>query len=407
MKKSFNLSHFLNVIFIIGGIFAIFAFPQTKLQIDERGYNLWLSKRLFLLISYSLNILGAVFLPLWKPEKIFTALIEKTPKNNMLKVFSILFFAFNSFLIPYLALFDGNQFIVKGYPTIWTVWWLSFLSGISLFLAFKENVNDLLSSDERQHPITDKLPILFGISLLIIGVLSRVALFLPTISSYPFSLGWSEGSRYYYASLFFSQSLYGEEIPWTFLHPTRYILQSIPFLLGKMPIWLHRSWQVILWIGLTAITSLSLAKRITRKKSLNFVFLSAWMFVFLFQGAVYYHLLIAVTIIFLGVKRDKPTLSFLAVILASLWAGISRLNWMPVPAMLAIMLYFLEEPVSKTPNLWQYLKKPILWGITGTASALFSQNIYIFISGNTNNLSAFGSSFTSLLLWYRLLPNDT
>jgi hypothetical protein len=84
----------------------------------------------------------------------------------------------------------------------------------------------------------------------------------------------------------------------------------------------------------------------------------------------------------------------------------SRLNWFPVPAMPAIMLDLLEEPLRRAGNLWRYLVKPAIWAVFGIAAALLGQAFYIAISGNSD-LAAFGSSLTSDLLWYRLWPNDT
>ena len=390
MKKTSELTIFLKMFLIIGAIFALFAFYQSWLQIVEHGYNIWRSNRLFLLIGYSLNVLGAISLFRWTPEKIILAIERKIAENSSLKALGIAVLFLSSAVLPYLALFDVNQFLARGFPLLWVAWWLSFVAAVSLYLGFRVS-----------------LPKLFGLSILFIGVIARSASFVPTVSSYPFSQGWSEASRYYYASLFFSESLYGEELAWSFLHPSRYILQSFPFILGELPLWFHRLWQVILWVGISTVTSLALAQRVARKKSLFYLSLAAWFFIYMFQGAVYYHLQISVIIILLGVRREKANLSFIAVVLASLWAGISRLNWVPVPAMLAIMLFLLEEPVSNYRNLWHYLKKPIIWTITGVGAALASQSLYVLWSGNTDNVASFGSSFTSSLLWYRLLPNST
>ncbi len=334
--------------------------------------------------------MGALTLFVWKPEKTLAIIESKIPSTLFLKILGIAILFLNSAILPYFALFDINQFVAQGFPLLWVAWWLSFIVALTLYLGFRSS-----------------LPKLFWFSLLVIGVFAKTASFFPTVSTYPFSLGWSEASRYYYASLFFSERLYGERLSWSFLHPSRYLLLSIPFFFENLPLWFHRLWQVILWIGISTSTSLALTHRVARKKSLFYLSLAAWFFIYMFQGAVYYHLQISVLIILLGVKREKPKLSFIAVILASLWAGISRLNWIPVPAMLAILLFLLEEPVSNFRNLRHYLTKPILWTITGISAALASQSLYAVWSGNTDNLSSFGSSFTSSLLWYRLLPNST
>jgi hypothetical protein len=102
----------------------------------------------------------------------------------------------------------------------------------------------------------------------------------------------------------------------------------------------------------------------------------------------------------------------IAVIAASLWAGVSRVNWFPMPALIAIAIYLLETPVGTVASppfkRWmQYLAQPALWLIAGLASALIAQAAYIPLSGNAGNAGAFASSFSSALLWNRLWPNET
>jgi hypothetical protein len=80
--------------------------------------------------------------------------------------------------------------------------------------------------------------------------------------------------------------------------------------------------------------------------------------------------------------------------------------------MIAVAIYLLETPVNTTSSLsfkrmMQYLFLPTLWTVAGLASALIAQAAYIPLSGNANNVEAFGSSFSSALLWYRLWPNET
>jgi len=133
-------------------------------------------------------------------------------------------------------------------------------------------------------------------------------------------------------------------------------------------------------------------------------FVAAWAFLYFFQGAVYYHLHICVILILAGVSVKHPWRSLLFVILASIWAGISRVNWFPVPAMFAIAIYLLETPLEN--KSWRYWITPFVWGISGLISAVISQFVYIRISGNAD-VSSFGTSFTSDLLWNRLLPNET
>jgi hypothetical protein len=232
----------------------------------------------------------------------------------------------------------------------------------------------------------------------------EIATYLSSISAYPFTMSWSEASRYYYASLYFSNQLYGMSVPPTVLHPSRYLLQSAPFLIPNSPLWLHRLWQVILWIGLTWITAWLLTRRLSIPDRLRRWMLISWAFLFLLIGPVYYHLLVPVILLLWLFDRQSFWKSLIAVLLASVWAGISRINWFPVPAMLAAALYFLEEPVQKRP-LWRYLVLPVIWAGLGTATAFGAQALYMNLSGNPPD--QFSSSLTSDLLWYRLFPNST
>jgi hypothetical protein len=75
--------------------------------------------------------------------------------------------------------------------------------------------------------------------------------------------------------------------------------------------------------------------------------------------------------------------------------------------MLAIGFYLLEEPVSSYRDFWRYMLIPTMWLALGLLAALASQSLYIYWSGNQGNLSAFGSSFTSDLIWERLWANPT
>ncbi len=106
----------------------------------------------------------------------------------------------------------------------------------------------------------------------------------------------------------------------------------------------------------------------------------------------------------LFVSPKHPWRSLIAVIFASLWAGVSRVNWFPMPAMIALTIYLMEVRYSNT-RILEYLKWPFLWTISGLLAALAAQAAYIPLSGNANNPEIFASSFTSDLLWYRLWPN--
>jgi len=279
----------------------------------------------------------------------------------------------------------------------WMCWWVILLAAAALKIAFRGTWQGG-----------------FAAALVLLGIAFEIFFRYGYVTDYPLSLGWSEGSRYYYASLFFSKWVYGESFPLSTLHPTRYMLQSFPFLFPSLGIYAHRLWQFLLWIGLTAGASISITKRVFNEEKAIRWLTTGWLFLFLLRVGVYYHLEVMVILPLLFIDLKKPRQSLLIVIVASLWAGISRVNWFPMPAMLAIALYLLETPLTSTAgdkvsfkHLIKYLSRPTLWLVFGLASALFAQWAYIYISGNAQNAEAFTSSFTSDLLWYRLWSNET
>jgi len=255
------------------------------------------------------------------------------------------------------------------------------------------------TSHDHPHPVNS-----FIVLLLIAGVLYRIGIFLPEIQTYPFSLGWSESCRYYNASLYFSQKVYGANFPLPVLHPSRYLMQAVPFLFAPQNILVHRIWQIFLWIGITLLGAYSVTRRVSSKKPIVLIALTLWLFLFFFQGAVYYHLMVCVILIMLGYNKDSFWKTLFVILIASIWAGISRVNWYPVPALLAVSIYLLEEPV-KDRNWINYLTKPAIWAVSGFVFATISNRIYALLSGN--DVSQFSSSFSSYMIWSRLLPNHT
>ncbi|HPH98212.1 MAG TPA: hypothetical protein PKW33_18785 [Anaerolineaceae bacterium] len=230
----------------------------------------------------------------------------------------------------------------------------------------------------------------------------RAVLHLPEISDFPGSLGWSEGSRYYNASTFWSALVYGQTLPLPTLHPTRYFMQSLPFIIPGLPLWFHRLWQVLLWLITNGTAAWLLARRLHLPARRLTLLAAAWAFLFFYQGPIYYHLMVCGILVLWGFDSQKMTRSTIVVILASIWAGLSRLNWFPLPAALAVLLYVLERPCARQSFI-RYWLWPVVWCLGGTGTALAAQFAYAAASGNP--LSEFGSSLSSDKLWYRLFPS--
>jgi len=222
------------------------------------------------------------------------------------------------------------------------------------------------------------------------------------VTDYPFAMGWSETSRFYHPSLFLSESVYGQKYAWPVLHPTLHLLLTPPYLFNA-PLWFHRFWQVAIMYGLLAAVVLALMNRLSIQGTSTRWMTALWMFLFLFMGPVYYHLTIPIILVLLGFSIHNDRRTWVAVILASIWCGWSRVNWYPMPGLIAAVLYLLEVPYPGK-QLWSYLLKPALWFVSGTLIASTAQRIYVALSG-VPDPGIFFTSLASDLLWYRLWPN--
>ena len=286
------------------------------------------------------------------------------------------------FTIPFSRDLLGNLGWVRA-----LIFWVFALAGMCGLRALKEGVPWLTSLS---------LVVLFQASLHLLGTQFS------GVTSYPFAMGWSETSRYYYPSLFLSQSIYGMSLPWPILHPSLHLLLTPPYFFNA-PLWFHRFWQVFLRFALLGLTAFILIWRLSIKGPAYRRLLWVWMVLYLFQGPVYFHLAIPLILMLWGFSAQDDRRTWIVLIIASIWSGISRINWYPMPGILASVLYLLEVPYQGK-KLRRYLLKPVLWIVTGFGIAFATQRAYIVFSGIPDP-EFFYTSLTSNLLWYRLFPN--
>ncbi|HWQ04872.1 MAG TPA: hypothetical protein VN452_05915 [Longilinea sp.] len=383
----------LNLRLFIGVVFLACLLGFQAQAIDAGGLLLWRRTvpKIFTLPLAGLGATAALLLLLTytQYQQILLSVAERIRRFLVaLRWFNLLAFLALGILFPCLFLTTLGKDVWPYAPRIWV--FLLFVAAGSLFWQAAR------SGRNWRYAI--------AATVLIYAVLFRVALFVPQVSDYIFSLGWSEASRYYNASLFFANRIYGQFYPLPTLHPTRYLLQSIPFFLPGLPLWFHRLWQVLLWLGFNGAAAWLLARRFCPKDQGLRWLTAGWAFLVFFQGPVYYHLIFCVLIVVWGFDARRLWRSLIIVVLASLWVGISRINWFPLPGLLAALLYMIEYPKEKQALL-RYLVPPAVWTISGIAAAFAAQRLYIQVSGNPPE--QFSSSFTSDLLWYRLWPNIT
>ena len=234
------------------------------------------------------------------------------------------------------------------------------------------------------------------------STLHLLLVYWPRVTDYPFAMGWSETSRFYYPSLFLAEKVYGQEYPWPILHPTLHLLLAPPYLFDAS-LWFHRFWQVATrYLLVGAVVPVLLARLSIPGRATRWL-VGLWMFLFLFMGPVYFHLTVPVILVLLGFSPQNDRRTWFVVLLASIWCGWSRLNWYPLPGMIAAILYLMEVPYQGK-SAWRYLLKPALWFVLGTLAAFIAQQVYIALSGIPDG-GIFYTSLASSLLWYRLWPN--
>ena len=239
--------------------------------------------------------------------------------------------------------------------------------------------------------------------LLSLGCIYQIAAYLLKINNNPFSATWSEGSQLYLASTFFSKSLYGVALPLPVILPSYELLLSIPFLVHGLPIWAHRLWVDLLWLGFSLGPGLVLVRHFPGRRLIRKILFVGWVFLFLLQIAVYFHLLLCVLIVLGGFANKNRWVRLGVVLVASLWAGFSRINWFPFPGVLGAVFYAMETPLGKQG--WRYFVTPAVWIGLGTIAAALTDILFIRFSGNP--AFYFSTIFTSIMLAYRLLPSTT
>ena len=273
--------------------------------------------------------------------------------------------------------------------------WAAFLLFLLLSFTFGWGMKGIFPEKNRGY--------CFVASFLMVAAGASLASFFTRVNNDPFSLGWSEGTWIFNGSLIFSKLIYGTHLNPPILYANRAILQSLPFLVfPAAPLWVHRLWQAVLWSVLPLAFGVLFSKKLGLSGLSRFVFI-AWTFLFLQQGPVYYFLFIAPILILLAGKVPRFWLATLLVVAASIWIGIDRVNWFPLPGCLMTMMYLFETRYNR--KFWAYWWKPLVWILGGTLVAFAARFGLWLVSGYPG--SYFLTSITSNLLTYRLLPNST
>ena len=244
------------------------------------------------------------------------------------------------------------------------------------------------------------------------------------VTSYPFSLGWSEGNRLWDYSVLFGRHLYNypadKTIP-VYLDIGRQFLGGIPYLIPGLTIWQERLWLALIDV-IPYLVLGWVAYRLPGKNIPAWVLAGIWAFMFVKQGPIHPPLLLCAIIV--AVAWGRPLWLAIPLILgASYFAVASRFTWIFAPGMWAAMLELssvFPQSQQLDKHTWQRAISVGLAGILGGYVAPFfvpravqwmqtagGQEVAGAGSGGVT-LDFIGTSLSAQsLLWYRLFPNET
>ena len=224
-------------------VVSVLAIFQTVQRTNELEIVLLRSKWIGLVAVFALTAIAAAWLSFSSFLERITHWFEKLESQTLtpLRITFYVSLILLSFLSVWMIrLFVFGDILPQVMPILWVFLWVSLAQTLGLKLLFKFNWH-----------------VAFAVILLAQGMVYQTYGIFSIASANPFSMGYSEAGRHYYASMFFSESLYGMKLPLPFLHPSRYLLLSIPFLVDGLPFWFHR-----LVIPLAFLTDTLTARRL-------------------------------------------------------------------------------------------------------------------------------------------------
>jgi hypothetical protein len=248
---------------------------------------------------------------------------------------------------------------------------------------------------------------LLGAALLSASVLVVGAAF-TYVTSYPFSLGWSEGNRLWDYSLAFGKSLYRFDPanePIAYLDIGRQIIGGLPFLLPHVSIQVAR-----LWLGVVATLPYMLVGLLAffprqRTRSNDWIVASLFALVFLSQGPIHPPLVVCAILVLVAWR--SPTLAAAALMVAAGYlAESSRFTWMFAPAIWALMLELGGTMLHDQPIPAESWRRALALGASGILGSAVALSGVLPLTATSVGSSA-AVSTSQALLWYRLLPNAT
>src|SRR6266542_4401081 len=174
-------------------LLSAFAIYQTAQQILALDIILWHSKWIALLGLFALNIIAGVFALGQLTRKNGIRWIEKlefAPRTISTKLVGFVLLVFGFSLVWAVRLKFFGSTLPQITPIFWVFLWASLLQSLGLKLI----------TGRKWH-------ILFALIVVVQGLIYQIYGHLTIVTDYPFSIGYSEAGRHYYASLFYAKSL--------------------------------------------------------------------------------------------------------------------------------------------------------------------------------------------------------
>ena len=231
------------------------------------------------------------------------------------------------------------------------------------------------------------------------------------VTSYPFSLGWSEGNRLWDYSILFGRARYvspADSQLTPFLDVGRQLIGGLPFLYPNLTIFQERLWLGLMGIAPYVLVGLCVFYLPKQKNGAAWALAGLWGFLFLRQGPIHPPLLISAAVVALAWRRPLwISLPLLAA--AGYFASVSRFTWAFAPAIWAGTLWLASAGLDDGRLAARDWGRAILLGLAGLLGGLVLPQLTGLLAGtgNASVLRAAESMGRQPLLWYRLLPNST
>lgn len=363
--------------------------------------------------AFCVACLEATILAAWHNEKFYSALVRVAKLRNKLGVARWFLSAVVLILPIWILQYTAWGLVLHGQYLRWLLWAVSAILLGCLLTRSDEKAVEWLG-------IVSALTLISGAAVFILS--------LGNVTSYPFSLGWSEGNRWWDYSILFGRDIYiypeDKPIP-VLLDIGRQFIGGIPFLIPNVTIW-----QARLWVGLVNAVPYFILGLVAFKsaqfKRWQWILVSVWTMIFVLQGPIHPPLLWCAILV--AFAWGKPLwLAVPLIFVTSYFAEVSRYTWMFAPGMWAAMLEFSSAESSPSGRgqgegersdrtVWVRAISVGAAGILGgyvapffipTILARLSPNISSSFSGGVTLSGVSAEASSQELLWYRLFPNAT